>query len=107
MLLSDGQVFSFGKGDNGRLGHGDQQRQINPKAIPPQHLTVVGSDSHPEADEADAAGVVVQVCAGKGRHSMCASDAGQLFTFGYGWQGQLGHGSTQSQQIPRLVEWDF
>jgi len=32
------------------------------------------------------------------------TEAGELFTFGQGFRGQLGHGGVESERVPRLVE---
>ena len=33
VLTADGQVLSFGRGDDGRLGHGDEEQQLVPKQL--------------------------------------------------------------------------
>ena len=47
--------------------------------------------------------VVVQVAAGD-FHSMALTAAGQLWTWGYGEKGQLGHGGIEHLAVPRVVD---
>ncbi len=41
--------------------------------------------------------------AGSG-HSVVFTEAGELFTFGYGGSGALGHGGGDNESVPRLVK---
>ena len=83
-----GGVYTFGKGEYGQLGHGDEENQLAPRRVP-------------------AAGFngerVVMVAAG-GRHTVALSEAGHVFTWGNGEDGQLGHGDEENQRAPRQVE---
>ena len=45
---------------------------------------------------------VVDVAAG-GAHSACITSAGELFTWGKGRYGRLGHGDSEDQTRPKLV----
>merc|ERR1712091_832624 len=83
-----GGVYTFGHGEYGRLGHGDDENQLAPRRVP-------------------AAGFngerVVMVAAG-GAHTVALSEAGHVFTWGWGGHGRLGHGDTEDQRAPRQVE---
>ena len=46
---------------------------------------------------------MVQVAAG-GSHSMALSAAGELYAWGYGNSGQLGHGGKENLAVPRVVD---
>ena len=82
-----GDVFSFGKGMDGRLGHGEEDwDQFRPKQV-----------------EALKGRNVVQVSAG-GYHSLVLTESGDVFSFGMGRYGRLGHGDEESQYLPKLVE---
>ncbi|XP_033633807.1 probable E3 ubiquitin-protein ligase HERC1 isoform X2 [Asterias rubens] len=86
-LTSEGQIFSWGDGDYGKLGHGNTSTQKYPKVIP----GILTSK------------VVVCVSAGY-RHSACVTEDGQLFTWGEGDYGRLGHGDSNSRNVPTLVK---
>ena len=84
-LTADGAVWSWGGGDLGQLGHGDQQDQLLPKKV-----------------EAFAGQRVVAVSAG-GSHSLALTADGDVFTWGKG--GCLGHGEDLSDQLlPKKIE---
>jgi len=81
-----GELFTFGKGAFGKLGHGGEQNELVPRLV-----------------EALAGKKVVGAAAG-GQHTAAWTKAGELFTFGDGDYGKLGHGGTQNELVPRLVE---
>jgi len=85
-LTADGAVWSWGEGNVGRLGHGDQQAQWQPKKV-----------------EAFAGRRVIAVSAGE-RHSLAITAAGAVWSWGGGGFGTLGHGDWQDQLLPRKVE---
>ena len=76
-----------GDGDYGKLGHGNAATQKSPKQI---LGPLVGK-------------VVVQISAGY-RHSAAVTSDGQLFTWGEGDFGRLGHGDSQFRFVPTLVK---
>ena len=45
---------------------------------------------------------VVEIAAG-GAHSACITSSGELFTWGKGRYGRLGHGDSEDQPRPKLV----
>ena len=85
-VTSTGELWSWGKGYSGQLGHGDTQDQHAPRRV-----------------EALAAERVVQVAAGSD-HCVAVTSTGELWAWGDGEEGQLGHGDTQDQLVPRRVE---
>ena len=86
-LTADGAVWSWGSGHAGVLGHGDEQDQLLPKKV-----------------EALAGQRVVAVSAG-GHHSIAVSADGDVFTWGAGEGGCLGHGEDLSNQLlPKKIE---
>ncbi|XP_062869323.1 probable E3 ubiquitin-protein ligase HERC1 isoform X2 [Trichomycterus rosablanca] len=86
-FTSEGEVFSWGDGDYGKLGHGNSSTQKYPKLI---QGPLQGK-------------VVVSVSAGY-RHSAAVSEDGELYTWGEGDFGRLGHGDSNSRNIPTLVK---
>ena len=84
-LSEAGEVFSFGSGSNGQLGHGDWVNQHTPRPI------------------AALQGVRVGAVAAGGWRSLVASLEGRLYSLGRGLSGALGHGDEVDQHIPRLV----
>ena len=86
-ITADGAVWSWGGGDEGRLGHGDQQNQLLPKKV-----------------EAFADQRVLAVSAGLA-HSLAITADNAVFTWGKGEGGCLGHGEDLSNQLlPKKIE---
>jgi membrane protein implicated in regulation of membrane protease activity len=86
-LTADGAVWSWGLGDFGPLGHGDEQSQLLPKKI-----------------EALAGRRVVTLSAHED-HSLALTADGAVFTWGVGALGRLGHGEDVSNQLlPKKIE---
>lgn len=57
----------------------------------------------PRMIEALRGKVIVKVAAG-GAHSAAITDQGELYTWGKGRYGRLGHGDSDDQMRPKLVE---
>ena len=85
VLDQKGQVFTWGRGDDGRLGHGDNGWKYVPRAV-----------------EALAGKRITQVTCGS-YHTAAVSDSGELFTWGGGMYGKLGHGDENGHAVPLLV----
>ncbi|XVF31739.1 hypothetical protein REPUB_Repub17cG0018200 [Reevesia pubescens] len=83
-LVVDGKLWMWGKGDGGRLGFGHENPAFLPTLNP--HLDYVSS-----------------IALG-GLHSVALTSLGQVFTWGYGGFGALGHRVYHRELIPRLVE---
>uniref|UniRef100_A0A7S4NS28 Uncharacterized protein n=1 Tax=Guillardia theta TaxID=55529 RepID=A0A7S4NS28_GUITH len=85
VLNRRGQVFSFGSGDSGRLGHGNDNDQWSPT-----FLSALESER------------CVSIAAGFA-HSVALTDQGQIYTWGCGKLGRLGHGSDSDEVLPRKL----
>uniref|UniRef100_A0A3Q4MNC6 HECT and RLD domain containing E3 ubiquitin protein ligase 3 n=1 Tax=Neolamprologus brichardi TaxID=32507 RepID=A0A3Q4MNC6_NEOBR len=84
-LSLSGAVFGWGKNRDGQLGLNDKQD----RAVP-CHIKFLRSQK------------VVYISCGD-EHTAALTKDGGLFTFGDGSWGQLGHGSTNSELLPRRV----
>ncbi|XP_066141939.1 E3 ubiquitin-protein ligase HERC2 isoform X1 [Euwallacea fornicatus] len=85
-LSADNEVYSWGEGEDGKLGHGNRQSCEKPKLI-----------------EALQDMEVVDIACG-GAHSAVITACGHLYTWGKGRYGRLGHGDSEDQLKPKLVE---
>lgn len=85
MYTVDGDVYSWGRGEFGRLGHGDTDTK-----------------SHPHVIEALVGHKINHIAAG-GYHSGAMND-NEVYTWGCGEYGRLGHGDTADRYIPTKVE---
>ena len=92
-LTAAGGVWSWGEGSGGKLGHGDERSQPQPKRI-----------------EALAGHRVVAVSAGS-HHCLAVTAGGAVWSWGgnrrnceLGAAGCLGHGTSQNQLLPKKIE---
>ncbi|XP_052754599.1 probable E3 ubiquitin-protein ligase HERC2 isoform X2 [Galleria mellonella] len=85
-LSSDGDVYSWGEGEDGKLGHGNRVSYDRPKLI------------------TALSGLEVVAIACGGAHSACLTARGRIYTWGKGRYGRLGHGDSEDQLVPKLVE---
>ncbi|XP_042145750.1 E3 ubiquitin-protein ligase HERC2 isoform X2 [Ixodes scapularis] len=85
-LSAEGEVYSWGEGDDGKLGHGNKSSCERPRVIE----LLRGKE-------------VVDVACG-GAHSACITASGELYTWGKGRYGRLGHGDSDDQLRPKKVE---
>jgi RCC1 and BTB domain-containing protein len=86
VLSTEGEVLTWGRGDDGRLGHGDKLWKYVPRIT-----------------QALAGQVVVQVTCGS-FHTAAVTSNGDLFTWGGGMYGKLGHGNEAGHSTPKHVE---
>ncbi len=84
-LTRSGSVFTWGKGDYHRLGHGTDDHVRRPRKV----AALQGKK-------------VVSIATGS-LHCVACTDQGEVFTWGDNDEGQLGDGSTNAIQRPRLV----
>ncbi|ETO84810.1 hypothetical protein, variant 2 [Phytophthora nicotianae P1976] len=91
LVTSDGQAYTWGSGDGGRLGHGDNTSYVNPKLV--------------EALKTDI--IVELACACW--HTVAVVlippllKGGVVYTWGSGRLGQLAQGGKQISTLPGLV----
>lgn len=85
-LTADGDVYSWGEGDDGKLGHGNKSPYDRPRLI----------------EALQGKGVIEIACGGA--HSAAITSSGELYTWGKGRYGRLGHGDSEDQFRPKLVE---
>lgn len=88
-LAATGEVYSWGCGDGGRLGHGD--------TVPLEEPKVISAFSGKQAGKH-----VVHIACGS-TYSAAITAEGELYTWGRGNYGRLGHGSSEDEAIPMLV----
>eukprot|EP00878_Enallax_costatus_P014455 GHUV01015119.1.p1 GENE.GHUV01015119.1~~GHUV01015119.1.p1 ORF type:complete len:305 (+),score=125.65 GHUV01015119.1:137-1051(+) len=88
-VTGDGRLYTFGFGRGGRLGHGDFHIHSGSSAqIFPRAVSGLGKR------------VVVAVAAAK-HHTLVATSAGEVFSFGSNNHGRLGYAAVDSQPTPR------
>ncbi|KAK4780665.1 hypothetical protein SAY87_016771 [Trapa incisa] len=97
VVTSAGQLFTFGDGTFGVLGHGDRKSV----SIPREVESLKGLRTVRAACGVWHTAAVVEVMAGNSSFSNCSS--GKLFTWGDGDKGRLGHGDKETKLVPTCV----
>ncbi len=86
-LLENGDVWSWGYGGNGRLGHGSETDEKRPREV-----------------EILKGKAIVQLACG-GYHTAALNAKGELYTWGWNHYGQLGYETaTDDITVPTLVK---
>ena len=88
VIKSNGDVYSCGEGSNGRLGHGNSD-DLNTLSL----ITALRGFK------------IVQVSSsvGDGGHVLAVAASGEIFSWGDGELGKLGHGTTDRVRRPKLI----
>jgi len=86
VVTEDGKMYTFGGGEHGQLGHGDKVNKVKPTLV--QALD----------------GIVLQQITCGWSHSVALTTNGEVFTWGNGDHGKLGHGNGKKVSTPQLVE---
>lgn len=136
--VSSGKLFTWGDGDKNRLGHGDKEPRLKPTCVPALidynfhkvacghsltvglttsgHVftmgsTVYGQLGNPNADgklpclvEDKLAGESVEEIACGAYHVAVLTSRNEVYTWGKGANGRLGHGDVEDRKTPALVE---
>jgi len=84
-VAENGMVYTWGWGENGRLGHGSERTLYEPTLLP----------LHDE--------VVVAAACGAGHTMICTRD-GTVLSWGLGTNGQLGHGRWRNRFSPSRLK---
>ena len=84
-ITLQGQLLTWGRGLFGQLGHGKNQTSFVPLVV--EKL----SSFH-----------ITQVSCGW-QHTMALTSSGRVFSWGYGQDGQLGHGDSKDSHFPREI----
>ncbi|KAL0189069.1 hypothetical protein M9458_016168, partial [Cirrhinus mrigala] len=89
VISSDGSVRACGKGSYGRLGLGDSNNQSTLKKLtfePHRAIKKVSSSK------------------GSDGHTLAFTSEGEVFSWGDGDYGKLGHGNSSTQKYPKLIQ---
>ncbi|ESQ45807.1 hypothetical protein EUTSA_v10011027mg, partial [Eutrema salsugineum] len=130
---SSGKLFTWGDGEDGKLGHGDKESRLIPSCVTEldttnfqqvacgQSITVALSASgqvyamgivDPSHDNVVRAPSCIEGVLGKSfvqevacgfHHIAVLNSKAEVYTWGKGSNGQLGHGDTEYRRVPTLV----
>ncbi|CAN0916999.1 PH, RCC1 and FYVE domains-containing protein 1 [Linum grandiflorum] len=97
VVTSAGQLFTFGDGTFGVLGHGDRKSMSMPREVE----SLKGLRTMRAACGVWHTAAVIEVMVGSSSTNNCCS--GKLFTWGDGDKGRLGHGNMEAKLVPTCV----
>eukprot|EP01114_Cavostelium_apophysatum_P016166 TRINITY_DN4546_c0_g2_i1.p1 TRINITY_DN4546_c0_g2~~TRINITY_DN4546_c0_g2_i1.p1 ORF type:complete len:863 (-),score=199.03 TRINITY_DN4546_c0_g2_i1:53-2641(-) len=124
-ITANNEIFSWGDGRNGRIGHGDEENQFVPKSVDANELLaqlqIETGELEVFEDKSDSPRKrsilpaeryyplqQYELDIGCGwSHSIAIVSSGDrtfLYTFGRGTSGQCGHGEIRDELKPRLVK---
>ncbi|KAE9611343.1 putative chromatin regulator PHD family [Lupinus albus] len=135
---SSGKLFTWGDGDKNRLGQGDKEARLKPTCVPSlidydfhkiacghsltvslttsgrvftMGSTVYGQLGNPQSDgklpclvEDKLSGESVEEIACGAYHVAILTSKNEVYTWGKGANGRLGHGDVEDRKTPTLVE---
>jgi len=100
----NGDCYSWGKCHFGQLGHGNEWMNcFSPTKIP--HENYIRKNEHENmcGFHSSKQQVYIQSVSCGESHSMVITSDGELYSFGCGFNGCLGHGTEKHEVYPRLV----
>ncbi|BAM79724.1 similar to UVB-resistance protein UVR8 [Cyanidioschyzon merolae strain 10D] len=104
-VSSDGRLFSWGGGKNGRLGTGTELRSFLPWPVSTVQEKVPGQPGNVRRSLAIPSECQIVAVECGYHHSVALSAIGVVYTCGWGAYGQLGHGSCNDE--PSLLAVTF
>ena len=94
-LDKSGAVYSWGRLDMGQLGIGKSTTQVLPDDTCVYKVTVT-------SEEKKTKNKIIQIACGS-EHSFAVTAGGDLYSWGWGEHGNLGHGTTTNKHVPTRV----
>jgi len=111
VVTQDGKVITMGSEDYGKLGHTPKELSDEEKRAEQERYRKAGYRpglaQHKAAIDTVKGEIenknVVQVACGY-QHTVCLTEQGEVYSWGRGRSGALGHGSTEDVAMPKKVE---
>jgi alpha-tubulin suppressor-like RCC1 family protein len=103
-------LYVWGKGDSGQLGLGDRGDRLVPTEVVMESNTRMSDDAADRTITSFTPSKIMSVSAGYFHTGLVVKSAAnaegelRVYTWGWGENGQLGHGSLDDELVPRFVE---
>jgi len=101
-LTDTGEVWTWGWSDQGQLGHGCLKSEVRPRPLENLMFQSVSTDVK-AIDRLVTGKLSVREIAVGEDFTLALADTGQVYSWGCGRRGQLGHGDFQSISFPRCI----
>jgi regulator of chromosome condensation len=111
VLTSQGEIFSFGRGDSGQLGVPlkggdgglDKAGSFSATIVSPILQTASDSSSGNGGNTGAGTGAEVVAIACGGNHNLAITASNHVYTWGYGDMLALGHGVERDEPLPKRI----
>ena len=108
IVTDAGDVYTWGWGDHGQLGHGSFRNEQQPRLLDTlfyKAVSYTGRDANLRSNRSRAAETVkIKEIAAGDDFTAALSEVGRVYTWGSGRKGQLGNGIFRNCAYPQLVE---
>lgn len=96
------KLYSFGRNDSGQLGTKKGMQEAGAFESKPQIVSLNSSeDDNGTINEENP---VIKVISCGGNHNLASTEKGDVYTWGYGDMGALGHGGERDEGTPRKLD---
>ena len=107
LVDSSSNVYSFGMGDCGQLGHCNRRSRAAPELLDAMEKLLQKEAAYQQSLAASRKILktvsVTDVCCGRD-HTLLLCGSGRMFSWGSNRKGQLGHSNFESSAVPRLID---
>ncbi len=101
LVDSASNVYTFGIGDEGQLGHGTRADEAAPRLV--ETLVYQASVTEGALSRGVSTRVEVKAIAAGRDHTLLLTGSGRVYSWGSNRRGQLGHSDFSSSALPRMV----
>lgn len=106
-----GQLYTWGQGNYGRLGHGDTNTQLKPKPVSSANFTIAINQRYElnsfillQVAALKDVHVIKVACGSRDAQTLCLTKGEQVYSWGDGDFGKLGRGGSDACTLPCVIE---
>lgn len=103
LVDTSSNVFTFGLGDSGQLGHGTFTNELEPRSLDTLGYQAAAAEGRGIAKHVSQKVEVLMIAAGRD-HTLLLTGSRRVYSWGSNRRGQLGHSNFKNSSLPRLVQ---
>ena len=103
MVDTSSNVYTFGLGDAGQLGHGTFGNELEPRSLDTLGYQAAAAEGRGISKQVTQRVEVLAVAAGRD-HTLLLAGSRRVYSWGSNRRGQLGHSNFKTSSLPRLVQ---